>query len=183
MAIIAGCRVPMVGDRGRTRPPATPLSALSRDQIPTYELKVAGAADPANASPSLVAILGDSRLKMMEYVGSMVFTADGRSLISAANHEIAFWDPAHRRATARLRGHTDRVMPWRSAGTGGHWSPAATTTWSRSGTSPRARSGSRSRGMRTRRRCGHQPRRQASSPRSTTRFDSGTSRAAGSEST
>ncbi len=81
--------------------PATPLLALSRDRIPAYELRAAGAADPADASPSLVAILGDSRLKMMEYVGRMAFTPDGRSLVSAGNHEIAFWDPRVRRAAAR----------------------------------------------------------------------------------
>ena len=90
-------------------PAPTPLAALGRDQIPAYELKVAGAVDPANASPSLVAILGDSRLKMMEYVGSMLFTADGRSLISAANHEIAIWDPRTGRQERVLRGHADRV--------------------------------------------------------------------------
>jgi WD40 repeat protein/beta-lactamase regulating signal transducer with metallopeptidase domain len=90
-------------------PPSAPLLALSRDQIAAYELKVAGAADPADASPSLVAILGDSRLKMMEYVGSMVFTADGRSLITAANHEIAFWNPKTGDQERVLRGHTERV--------------------------------------------------------------------------
>ena len=104
-----GSGLPMVGDRGRrSRRPRRSL-ALGRDQIPAYELKVAGAVDPANASPSLVAILGDSRLKMMEYVGSMVFTADGRSLIAAANHEIAFWDPRTGEQQRVLRGHTDRV--------------------------------------------------------------------------
>ncbi len=90
-------------------PPSTPLLALRRDQIAPYELKVAGAADPADASPSLVAILGDSRLKMMEYVGSMVYTADGRSIIAAANHEIAFWNPGTGEQERVLRGHTDRV--------------------------------------------------------------------------
>ncbi len=90
-------------------PTASPLAALRRDQIPAYELKVAGAVDPADASPSLVAILGDSRLKMMEYVGSLVFTPDGRSLISAGNHEIAFWDPRTGEQQRVLRGHTDRV--------------------------------------------------------------------------
>ena len=90
-------------------PSASPLAALSRDQIPAYELKVAGAADPADASPSLVAILGDSRLKMMGYVGSMVFTADGRSLLSAGNQEVACWDPVTGQQQRLLRGHTDRV--------------------------------------------------------------------------
>ena len=99
----------MVGDRGRR--PAVHAARRARAAIrsrPTSS-KVAGAADPADASPSLVAILGDSRLKMMGYVGSMVFTADGRSLISAANHEIAFWDPRTGEQERVLRGHTDRV--------------------------------------------------------------------------
>src|SRR5262249_44737789 len=74
-----------------------------------YELRVAGAVDPADASPSLVAILGDSRLKMMEYVGRMAFTPDGRSLISAANHELGFWDPRAGELQRVLRGHTERV--------------------------------------------------------------------------
>ena len=39
----------------------------------------------------------------------MVFTADGRSLISAGNHEIAFWDPVTGEQQRVLRGHTDRV--------------------------------------------------------------------------
>jgi WD40 repeat protein/beta-lactamase regulating signal transducer with metallopeptidase domain len=94
---------------GADGPPASPVAALRRDQIPAYELRVAGAGDPADASPSLVAILGDSRLKMMEYVGSMVFTPDGRSLVSAGNHEIAFWDPRTGEQQRVLRGHTDRV--------------------------------------------------------------------------
>ena len=88
---------------------APPLAALSRDQIPAYEWKVAGAVDPADASPSLVAILGDSRLKMMGYTGSLVFTADGQSLLSAGNHEIAFWDPVTGELRRVLRGHTDHV--------------------------------------------------------------------------
>ncbi len=86
-----------------------PLAALSRDQIPAYELKVAGAADPADASPSLVAIMGDSRLKMMGYAGSLVFTADGQSLLSAGTHEIAFWNPVTGELRRVLRGHTDQV--------------------------------------------------------------------------
>ncbi|HZW33235.1 MAG TPA: M56 family metallopeptidase [Isosphaeraceae bacterium] len=90
-------------------PPAPPLTALSRDQIPAYELKVAGAADPGAASPSLVAILGNSRLKMMGYVGSLVFTADGRSLLSAGNQEIACWDPVTGEQQRVLSGHTNRV--------------------------------------------------------------------------
>jgi len=88
---------------------SAPLSLLSRDQIPAYELRVAGAADPADVSPSLVAILGDSRLKMMEYVGRLVFTPDGRSLLGASNNEIAFWDSRTGELQRVLRGHTRRV--------------------------------------------------------------------------
>jgi hypothetical protein len=90
-------------------PQAGPLSALRHDQIPAYEARIAGAVDPAAASPSLVAILGDSRLKMMEYVGRMVYTADGRSIIAAANHEIAFWNPRTGEQERVLRGHAGRV--------------------------------------------------------------------------
>ena len=90
-------------------PQAGPLARLSRDQIAGYELKVAGAVDPAAASPSLVAILGDSRLKMMGYVRNMVFTADGRSIASAGNNEIAFWDARTGEQERVLRGHSQRV--------------------------------------------------------------------------
>ena len=56
-----------------------------------------------------MAILGDSRLKMMEYVGCMAFTPDGRSLVGAGNREIAFWVGRTRRAATGPAGHTDRV--------------------------------------------------------------------------
>jgi WD40 repeat protein/beta-lactamase regulating signal transducer with metallopeptidase domain len=88
---------------------APPLATLSRDQIPAYELKAAGAAHPDDVSPSLVAILGGSRLKMMDYAYGLAFTADGQSLLSAGNHEIAFWDPVTGELRRMLRGHTDRV--------------------------------------------------------------------------
>jgi WD40 repeat protein/beta-lactamase regulating signal transducer with metallopeptidase domain len=109
VAIVLGTGFPWPATAA-DNPTSSPLAALGRDQIPAYELEVAGAVDPANASPSLVAILGDSRLKMMAYVGSLVFTADGRSLISAANHEIAFWNPRTGRQERVLGGHTDTVV-------------------------------------------------------------------------
>jgi WD40 repeat protein len=89
-------------------PSASPAS-LKRAQIPAYELQAAGAGDPANVSPSLVAILGDSRLKMLGTVRSLVFTPDGKSLISAGNQEIAFWNPSTGEQQRVLRGHTDQV--------------------------------------------------------------------------
>jgi beta-lactamase regulating signal transducer with metallopeptidase domain len=86
-----------------------PLLALSREQIPAYELKAASPGDPASLSPSLVAILGDSRLKMLGYVTGLVYTPDGQSLISSGNREIAFWDPRTGEQKRVLRGHTDQV--------------------------------------------------------------------------
>ena len=151
-------------------PPSSPLAGLSRDQIPAYELKVAGAADPANASPSLVAILGDSRLKMMEYVGSMVFTPDGREPDQRRQSRDRVLGPAHRRARAQCCAGIQTVsMPWPSAGTGGRWYRAATTAWSRSGTLPPAKSGSRSRVIATLSPPWPSARMASLSPRATTR--------------
>ncbi len=87
-------------------PHTTTLSALSREQIPAYELKVAS---DDGVSLSLVAIVGDSRLKMTGYAFSLVFTPDGRSLISAGDHEVAFWDPRTGELQRALRGHSGRV--------------------------------------------------------------------------
>jgi WD40 repeat protein len=87
----------------------TPLSSLSREQIPAYELKVAAAGDPAAVSPSLVAILGDSRLKMIGYAFCLVFTPNGHNLISAGDYGISVWDPQSGELQRALHGHTDRV--------------------------------------------------------------------------
>lgn len=91
-------------------PGTTPPAAVGREAISPYELRAAAAADPADASPSLVAILGDSRLKMMGYVGRMAYTPDGRSLVSSGNNEVAFWDPQTGELRRVLRGHSDRVV-------------------------------------------------------------------------
>ena len=108
VAIILGSALPWRASAADA-PASTPLDTLGRDQIPAYELKVAGVVDPANASPSVVAILGDSRLKMMAYPGSLVFTVDGRSVISAANREISVWDPVTGQQERVLCGHTDII--------------------------------------------------------------------------
>ena len=90
------------------RPDRSP--ALNRDQISPYELKVAGAVEPAAASPSLVAILGDSRLKMLSYVRCLAL--HGRRPEPGRRrtiNEIAFWDPLTGEQQRVLRGHTERV--------------------------------------------------------------------------
>ena len=58
---------------------------LAEQAISPYELSVAGSGDPAGAPGDLVAILGDSRLKMQWQVLDLVFTHDGRSLIGAGD--------------------------------------------------------------------------------------------------
>ncbi len=108
VAIAVGMGVPWPATAADS-PQAGPLSRLSQDQISAYELKVAGAVEPAAASPSLVAILGDSRLKMLSYVRRLAFTSDGRSVVGVGNNEIAFWDPRTGEQQRVLRGHTERV--------------------------------------------------------------------------
>ncbi len=71
--------------------------------------KAAGAVEPAAVSSSLVAILGDSRLKMLSYVRNIAFTSDGRSIASAGNNEIAFWNVRTGEQERVLRGHSQRV--------------------------------------------------------------------------
>ncbi len=85
------------------------LDGLTREQISPYELGVAGSGDPAQSPPDLVAILGDSRLKMQWQVLDLVFTHDGRSLIGAGDRAIRFWDVVTGMQQRVLLGHTDSV--------------------------------------------------------------------------
>ena len=98
-------------DAGVAKPGAGsgPLDALARAQIDPYELSVAGAGDPALTLPNLVAILGDSRLKMQWSVQALAFTPDGRTLIGAGDPVIRLWDPVTGSEQRVLRGHTDLV--------------------------------------------------------------------------
>jgi WD40 repeat protein/beta-lactamase regulating signal transducer with metallopeptidase domain len=102
---------PEAQEAGVSQPGAasSPLDALDRAQIDRDELSVASAGDPALTLPSLVAILGNSRLKMHWHVQALAFTPDGRSLIGAGDRVIRLWDPVTGAQQRVLRGHTDHV--------------------------------------------------------------------------
>jgi WD40 repeat protein/serine/threonine protein kinase len=73
--------------------PLTAFDALRREDIPPYELKVAGGGDPKQAPAELVTIIGDSRLKHSSYkFWSVAFSADGKLLASASDDSVKVWD-------------------------------------------------------------------------------------------
>jgi WD40 repeat protein/serine/threonine protein kinase len=92
----------VIGGVGRSAPSATrkprgwcPADDLRRDQIPPYELAIAGGGDPKRAPAELVAILGDSRLIHQFWVGLVAFSPDGKSLVTLNNDHVAIlWDLA-----------------------------------------------------------------------------------------
>jgi WD40 repeat protein len=71
---------------------SSPLEALRREDIPPYELAMAGQGDPLHAPAELVAVLGDSRLKHWGRVLSASFHPDGSRLATAANDGVRVWD-------------------------------------------------------------------------------------------
>jgi serine/threonine protein kinase/WD40 repeat protein len=76
--------------------PATAFDALRREDIPPYELKVAGGGDPKQAPPELAAVFGDSRFWHPGGIGCLAFTPDGKTIISGGagpQGSVRFWDP------------------------------------------------------------------------------------------
>lgn len=72
----------------------TPLDGLRREDVPAYELAMAGNGDPLKAAPELVAVLGDSRLNHWGSVLSLSFHPDGDRIATATNDGVRVWDTA-----------------------------------------------------------------------------------------
>jgi WD40 repeat protein/serine/threonine protein kinase len=70
----------------------TPADALRREQIPPYELAMAGSGDPKRAPAELVAVLGDSRLKYWHWGGPAAFGPDDKSLLTMEDGILRLWD-------------------------------------------------------------------------------------------
>jgi WD40 repeat protein/predicted Ser/Thr protein kinase len=73
----------------------SPLDVLDREKISPYELSVAGGGDPKAAPKELAAVLGDSRLRHVSWADSVVFSPNGKKLISGSGDgTVKVWDTA-----------------------------------------------------------------------------------------
>lgn len=71
-----------------------PLDRLEREQIPAFELAMAGGGDPKQAPPGLVAVWGDSRLKHQGPVYGVAYSPDGKTLASGSwDRTVKLWNP------------------------------------------------------------------------------------------
>jgi WD40 repeat protein len=87
-----------------------PADALRRDQIPPYELKVAGRGDPKRAPPELVAILGNSRMQHWNGVAAVAFSPDRKTLATGSrDRTVTIWDIASGDQIHSLEGHSDEI--------------------------------------------------------------------------
>jgi WD40 repeat protein/serine/threonine protein kinase len=87
-----------------------PADALRRDQIPPYELKVAGKGNPQHAPPELVAILGNSRMQHWNIVTAVAFSPDRKTLATGSCDRTAkIWDIASGDQLCSFEGHSDVI--------------------------------------------------------------------------
>jgi WD40 repeat protein len=87
------------------------LDSLRRENIPAYELAVAGGGDPEQAPAGLVAILGDSRLKHWGGVHGVVCSPDGQWLVSAGlDRTVRIWDAGTGKQLHVMTGHGGEVQ-------------------------------------------------------------------------
>ncbi|MFN0017291.1 MAG: protein kinase domain-containing protein [Pirellulaceae bacterium] len=86
-------KLPAAGKSGTS--PVAPNSifdALRREDIPAYELAVAGDGNPAKAPAEIVAILGDSRMRHSHTVNAVAFL--GEDKLASASHDgtVKVWN-------------------------------------------------------------------------------------------
>jgi WD40 repeat protein len=72
--------------------PRSTFDALLQEDIPPYELAVAGRGDPSKVPSGLVAVFGDTRLKHLGKIQSVAFAPDSKRLASASQGSVKVWD-------------------------------------------------------------------------------------------
>jgi WD40 repeat protein len=81
-----------------TEPPpepvaASPFDGLKRENIPEYELRMAGNGDAKKVPQEVVAILGDSRLRHGT-INALTYRPGGKELATAGQDGVRVWDAA-----------------------------------------------------------------------------------------
>jgi WD40 repeat protein/serine/threonine protein kinase/uncharacterized membrane protein len=72
--------------------PRSIFDALRREDIPPYELAVAGDGDPAKAPAEIVAIIGDSRMRHWSAVGVVAFVGNDKLASAGPDGAVRIWN-------------------------------------------------------------------------------------------